>query len=514
MPDQSAAPAQPAAAPAPAPAPDAAAAPAAQPKQGLWHRVLEGALAGLQTHTGMVQGALDPKTAIATKQNMQQMQAAKVRFESAQAASLVAQEHARQVQLAQQDKQLQIQSGELDEKLMKDFMDHGAVPVATTHDDSDAAHTAALNQVSDAHQNGIPGLMTFKLPSGQTVAFRMSDVAGNQGAVHMLNLYQVVNGQTPTDSATLNNKSLTTPAARDRMFDKAKAFMNPVPTSEADLTQKRQAYQNYLANAQSLPNSNPLKAESVAAMQKAVNMLNQPWKFAPPLKAVAGTVNGQPAFGILTQQGWVDPDSHQPIPGFQPPKNYAQVATDVANLRNETQTKEVLRPDGVHIMAYDPATKNFTRDQGLAGTGAQGNRASAASSSKRMGDTLIQHIYANSAKLGTLGAWVQKYGLNTPVADPDLAQLQGELSSFAALQPVQHGFRSTDALHTFETIIGGLQKNPAAMIRTIRALNETAAAINPTIKNGGSAAPKAAPAAAPKQTPPAGGKAAQFGQSF
>src|SRR6185312_12684386 len=169
MPDQSAAPAQPAAAPAPAPAPDAAAAPAAQPKQGLWHRVLEGALAGLQTHTGMVQGALDPKTAIATKQNMQQMQAAKVRFESAQAASLVAQEHARQVQLAQQDKQLQIQSGELDEKLMKDFMDHGAVPAATTHDDSDAAHTAALNQVSDAHQNGIPGLMTFKLPSGQTV---------------------------------------------------------------------------------------------------------------------------------------------------------------------------------------------------------------------------------------------------------------------------------------------------------------------------------------------------------
>ena len=493
--------------------PDQGAQPAPQPpaqQGGLWHRVLEGALAGLQTKTGALQGALDPNTAITTKQNMQQMQAAKVRFANAQAASMVAQEHARQMALANQEKQLQIQAGELDQKWAQSLMDHGAVPVATTHDDSDEAHTAGLQAVSDAHPDGIPNLMTFKLPSGQSVAFRMGDMAGNQGAVHMLNLYQVVNGQQPSDAATLNSKSLTTPAARDKMFAQAKDFMNPVPKSDADLQQKRQAYKNYLANAKSLPSNNPLKAEAVDAMQKAVDMLNQPWKFMPPLKAVSGTVNGQPTFGILTQQGWVDPDTHQPIPGFQPPQNYAQVAKDVANIRNRTQTKDVLEADGVHLKSYNPATGKYDIEQGFAGTGAQGNRGTAASSSIRMGDQLIADIQRAGSKLGTLNAWVQKKGLNTPIADPDLAGLQAELSSFAALQPVQHGFRSTDALKTFEAIIGGLQKNPKATIASIRALSQTARAINPAAE-GKSAAPKAAPAAQQQQ---GGSIASKYGNTF
>lgn len=508
--------------------PDQGDAPAAQPAQApakpsLWHNVLRGALSGLEQGgvVGAAVGAVDPQAAIAGKQAKQDMQAARVRFANAQAASLIAQEHARQRMLDQTDKQIANQASAVDEKFMKDIMDHGGVPSVVTSDGSDAAHVAGLQQASDNSPNGVPEQLHLKLPSGQTVAFNMADLGTNQAVVHRINLYQAATGNPMTDSATLNNKALTAPAYKTQLMQKARDFFNPIPagnTPEAkaqSLDTLRQSYKNYLAQAESLKDSDPNKGELVSLLGDAVKRLDAwptPKAETAASKPVAGTLNGQPAFArdAGPGKGWVDVQTGAPLPGFVPPKNYAQVAEGVANLRNETQTKEVLRPDGVHIVAFNPQTKAYDRDMGLAGTGAQGNRGAAASSSVRMGEDLIADIQANKARLGGLSAWVQKYGLNTPVADPKLAKIQAELSSFAALQPVQHGFRSTSALDTFEKIIGGIQKNPEATIASIRGLVKTSGAINPTIRPG-----KAAPApAAPQQAPPAGNKAAQFGQTF
>lgn len=518
MPDQGAAPAQ----------ADSAAQPQANaaPKTGLWHRVLEGALAGLQTGRGAIVGAADPNTAIAAKQNMQQMAAAKVKFANAQAASLIAQEHARQRMLDQTDKQIATQASAVDEKFMKDIMDHGGVPSVVTSDGSDAAHVAGLQQASENSPNGVPEQLHLKLPSGQTVAFNMADLGTNQAVVHRINLYQAATGNPMTDAATLNNPKITAPAYKTQLMQKARDFFNPIPagnTPEAkaqSLDTLRQSYHNYLAQVQTLKDSDPNKGELVSLLGDAVKRLEAwptPKAETAPGKAVPGRLNGQPAFArdAGPGKGFVDVKTGEPMPGFLPAPSYADVAANVANLRNQTVTKEVLKPDGIHIMAYDPATKNFTRDQGLAGTGAQGNRGAAASSSVRMGEDLIADLRANKDRLGGLNAWVQKYGLNTPVADPKLAKIQSELSSFAALQPVQHGFRSTDALHTFEAIIGGLQKNPEATIASIQGLIKTSGAINPTIRpepGHKTAAPAAK--AAPQQAPPAGNKAAQFGQTF
>jgi hypothetical protein len=37
-------------------------------------------------------------------------------------------------------------------------------------------------------------------------------------------------------------------------------------------------------------------------------------------KAVSGTMNGSPAWGLQTENGWVDPDTKKPLPGFKPPQ--------------------------------------------------------------------------------------------------------------------------------------------------------------------------------------------------
>jgi hypothetical protein len=41
-------------------------------------------------------------------------------------------------------------------------------------------------------------------------------------------------------------------------------------------------------------------------------------------KAVAGSINGKPAWGVQTDKGWVDPQTQQPLSGFQPPPTFAE----------------------------------------------------------------------------------------------------------------------------------------------------------------------------------------------
>jgi len=144
-------------------------------------------------------------------------------------------------------------------------------------------------------------------------------------------------------------------------------------------------------------------------------------------------------------------------------------------------------------MQYNPDTGKYDQPVGISGTGPAAGRMAQAAAVARGGEGLINDLTKHKDQLGSLQTWVEKYGLNTPIADPDLAELQAELSSFAALQPAMHGFRSHSALEAFEKIIGGLQKDPDATIASIRGILKTSGALLPT------ATPKTPP------TPPHGG---------
>lgn len=149
---------------------------------------------------------------------------------------------------------------------------------------------------------------------------------------------------------------------------------------------------------------------------------------------------------------------------------------------SQTKTTTILGPDGrPQVFAFNPSTKQFDQPVGYSASGHMGTVSEQASAVNDAGEDLIKQINSNRDDFGTLAAWVKKNGLNTPVADPRLAGLQSALSTFAALQPALHGFRSHDAMKEFQSIIGGVQNNPDAAIASIRAIQRTAASVNPKL---------------------------------
>ncbi len=124
------------------------------------------------------------------------------------------------------------------------------------------------------------------------------------------------------------------------------------------------------------------------------------------------------------------------------------------------------------------------------------NREGQARIIRTAGDQLIASIEQNRDKIGNLGSYWQQYTNGTPISDPATAGLMAQLASFAALQPTLHGFRSEAALKGFENIIGGVPKNPDALVAAIKAIQGTAG----IIENGGG-----------RRNEPGGGATAQTG---
>ena len=205
-------------------------------------------------------------------------------------------------------------------------------------------------------------------------------------------------------------------------------------------------------------------------------LIQNPQTYEKPIAPKTATimVGGKPTIVpvVTGPDGSLHADVANPI-GEAPP-TYAQVMPG-------TKTYVKMGEDGLpHIYNFEG------NDLGISATGAYGHEMAQAGAVVRGGDELIKSLQANRGSLGTLSAWVQKHGLNTPIANPKLAGLQSELASFAALQPAMHGFRSRSAQQAFQKIIGGLQQNPDATIASIRSIMKTAGYINPAM-----AAPKA-----------------------
>jgi len=155
-----------------------------------------------------------------------------------------------------------------------------------------------------------------------------------------------------------------------------------------------------------------------------------------------------------------------------------------------TKTQTMLGPDNIqHDYSWNPQTQRYDIDQGISTTGAYGHQMEQAGAIDRAAKSLIQTIRQNEkaidkSKLGEWATWVKKYGLDTPFADPVLARIQAEYKSYADLNPALHGYRSAESAHSFEQLVGGLQKNPEAAIASIEGLTETGAhAVNPKLNN-------------------------------
>jgi hypothetical protein len=112
-------------------------------------------------------------------------------------------------------------------------------------------------------------------------------------------------------------------------------------------------------------------------------------------------------------------------------------------------------------------------------SGATAGRMQQGQAIQRAGDDLIKDIDTNRAKLGNLTDYWQQMTNGTPISDPTLSGLQAELASFAALQPAAHGARGLQAIQAFEKMIGGIPKNPDALISSIKGIQKTIGALQP-----------------------------------
>ena len=114
-------------------------------------------------------------------------------------------------------------------------------------------------------------------------------------------------------------RAATTDEARAR----AESLRHPKPPTPEKPENLQQVYADAVADAQSR-GVDPAKDPKVQQIADAITSLQkQP---APPKdnKAVAGVLNGKPAWGVQTEKGWVDPQTQQSIPGFSPAPSFAE----------------------------------------------------------------------------------------------------------------------------------------------------------------------------------------------
>jgi len=195
-------------------------------------------------------------------------------------------------------------------------------------------------------------------------------------------------------------------------------------------------------------------------------------------KPVPGTVGGNLTWGqFIPNKGWVNPETQEPIPNFEPPPNYAEVAPQ---LRAVT----VMGPGAV------PTVENMARfnaqgGQAESGGGQYGASAAQGGAIQRSATNLKAEIEDRRDKIGNVGAIIKSAFLGTPLADPEQAFIATRLASFAALNPRLHGFRGQQALDEFIKIIGGIPKNVDALLRSIDAISETAGEVSYNPFTGG-----------------------------
>lgn len=197
---------------------------------------------------------------------------------------------------------------------------------------------------------------------------------------------------------------------------------------------------------------------------------------APPTKTVMQ--NGKPHVVAWNP----DTSKYDRDQGEAPPpgQGSAYAATRTVNLIDpETGLPTVYQ--------YDATTGGYTKQVGTSATGAYGHEMAQAGAVERAGTDIIKQLHdpTNREILGQISSYIKQGTLGTPLADARAANLSSQLKTFAALQPAMHGFRARSAQEAFEKIIGGLTQDPDATIASIEGILKTAHAINPAKEGGG-----------------------------
>jgi len=171
-------------------------------------------------------------------------------------------------------------------------------------------------------------------------------------------------------------------------------------------------------------------------------------------------------YGVAYEKPTTEPGNYQPVTnaagqvvGYVDPKSRKSIAAgDIPGMKDLT--------GGTGVVPLKPSGQTASRMQ-------QGEAI------QRAGEGLIGSIQANRGKLGNWTNYWQQIVKGSPISDPALAGLQAELASFAALQPAAHGARGLQAIQAFENIIGGIPKDPDALIASIQAIQKTMGALQP-----------------------------------
>ena len=375
----------------------------------------------------------------------------------------------------------------------------------------DSQNSQAINQAfSDAYKDGKFDTGSFAqalskygyLGNPITATQGVVDIADSMNKLKSAEFKTLADKQTMINNVALQAARAPTPELGDQLFMSAinehgddndkKMFMSMTPSQRIQMIQS-------VAKAQ-LPIVKLGAGETAFQLSPTgqLEQLGQGQPKIPPVKA--GTVNGKLTYAYQTPQGWVDSNTGQPVAGeFRPLEPYAQAVLPTKTVRH-------LGPDGLeHMYMWDTQTNGYNIDLGPAPAGSTATQIAQAAKILTLQDSLISKIEANRDKIGNAKALVEAAALGTPLSDPALQGLAGELGSFLAMQPALHNFRGRDVLKEFSKYTGGVLNNPDALIAGIKGVSASSLA---TLQNayGGKLPPGVIPQpGASKETPSTGG---------
>lgn len=142
---------------------------------------------------------------------------------------------------------------------------------------------------------------------------------------------------------------------------------------------------------------------------------------------------------------------------------------------------QVLNPKPGQVLPPGARTLSGESSMNTPTTATRG-RAEQAATVISTGNDLKSYIDKHKDKLGKIGDYWQQLVSGTPIADPDIAEFQTMIASYAALQAAAHGFRGSNVMKDFEQKLGGPARNPEAIKRAIDGIAKTMGEIQ---KSGG-----------------------------
>ena len=188
-----------------------------------------------------------------------------------------------------------------------------------------------------------------------------------------------------------------------------------------------------------------------------------------------GTVNGKPAWGTLTPNGWVDPQTQQPIPNFIPPPNYAQVAIPLADARAKASAKygvqEVTDGNGnlvdvprLNVIDAFNAGKGYSGKEISTPTGQEKTRQDFSESGLMQVQTMRDIIKRNKELFGPGGGRVQDFAAWVGSNSPDAQRFRAAALILADHSAGVFGGRSVQTVDELKDTITSMHLNPDALL--------------------------------------------------